>query len=76
MKKGDLLFPTSDNAKKTWGRGIIVEEEVLKWPTSHLVFWFSHGRSILIEEEIALEQFDIIETDETQTQREERNEQQ
>lgn len=60
IKNGDLLVPISEEAKKTWGRGIVTEADRLDFPVAHLVFWFSHNRKIVIEEQLLFGHFEIV----------------
>lgn len=60
ISKGDLLIPRTEDAKRTWGKGVVDTPMMLDFPPAHYVFWFGHKRSIVIEESIILENFDVI----------------
>jgi len=62
--KGDLLIPRTEDAKKTWGKGVVSEAMKLDFPPAHYVFWFGHKRNIIIEESMITEEFDVIHCDE------------
>lgn len=64
MKKGNLLIPISEDAKKIWGKGIVTEPYKLQWPDAHLVYWFGHNREIVIEQEIIENNFEIVQAQE------------
>ena len=60
VKNGDLLIPTSDDAKQTWGKGIVTNAMQLDFPPAHLVHWFGHNRQIVIEETLIFGNFEVV----------------
>ena len=60
ISKGDLLIPRTEDAKRTWGKGVVDTPMMLDYPPAHYVFWFGHKRNIVIEESIIMENFDVI----------------
>jgi hypothetical protein len=64
IRKGDLLIPRSEDAKKIWGKGVVDTPMVLDCPPAHCVFWFGYKRNTVIEESIIMENFDVIQLNE------------
>jgi hypothetical protein len=66
INNGDLLIPTSEGAKKVWGKGVVMNAMQLNFPPAHLVYWFGHDRQIVIEEELIFGNFEVASRDEGQ----------
>lgn len=63
LRKGDLLVTKRGRdceTEKVWGSGVVLEHKELTYPTAYLVFWFKHGRSMVLEEEVLLEEFEVV----------------
>jgi len=60
INNGDLLIPISEDAKKVWGKGVVMNAMQLDFPPAHLVYWFVHDRDIVIEEELIFGNFEVV----------------
>lgn len=60
---GDLLIPKTEESRRTWGHGVVVEPMRLDYPPAHLVFWLTYKRQIIIEQEVLEAGFDVIRAD-------------